>query len=58
MPDVAILLLMTQLQWLRPLAPTKRALRRAGGIHADCRVKINEVVFVPAVLTEIIRLLD
>ena len=25
---------------------------------ADCRVKINEVVFVPAVLTEIMCLLD
>ena len=37
MPDVAILLLMTQ------LLPAK-----------DCQVKINEVVFVPAVLTDII----
>ena len=55
MPDVAILLLMTQLQWL---PPAKRAFRRAGGIRADCRVKINEVVFVPVVLTEIISLLD
>ncbi len=55
MPDVAILLLMTQLQWL---PPAKRALQRAGGIRADCRVKINEVVFLPAVLTEIISLLD
>ena len=54
-PDVAILLLMTQLQWL---PPAKRAFRPVGGIRADCRVKINEVVFVPAVLTEIIRLLD
>ena len=55
MPDVAILLLMTQLQWL---PPAKRAFRRAGGIRADCRVKINEVVFDPAILTKIILLLD
>ncbi len=55
MPDVAIVLLMTQLQWL---PPAKRAFRRAGEIRADCRVKINEVVFVPVVLTEIISLLD
>ena len=55
MPDVAVLLLMTQLQWL---PPAKRAFRRAGGIRADCRVRINEVFFVPAVLTEIISLLD
>ena len=49
MPDVAILLLMTRLQWL---PPAKRAFRRAGGIRADCRVKLNEVLFVPAVSTE------
>ena len=47
MPDVAILLLMTQLQWL---PPAKRAFRPAGGIRAGCRVKINEVVFVPGCL--------
>ena len=41
MSDVAIMLLMTQLQWLPPAKRAFRPRRR----DADCQVKIKEVFF-------------